>query len=118
MRLSHSVSRATVTGEGEAWSWLGELCWLNAKASWCCLFVVTTASSSPLSDAQEEAELELVSMDVTDSESWGHCGEEGFEHDGESEAEEEEEEAEELASLLMASMGSDGLWWPCSMLCS
>lgn len=67
------------------------------------------ASSSPLSDAQEEAELELVSMETIDSESWGHCGEEGFEQDGESEAEEEEEEGEELASLAMASMGSEEL---------
>lgn len=47
-----------------------------------------------------------------------------MEQDGESEAEEEdddedeEEEAEELASLLMASMGSDGLWWPCNILCN
>lgn len=119
MRLSHPVSRATVTGDGEAWPCLCDLCcWPNAKASWCRLLIMTTASSSPLSDAQEEGELVLVSMETTDSESWGHCGEEGFEHDGESEAEEEEEEAEELASLVMASMGSDGLWWPCSMLCS
>lgn len=115
MRLLHPVSRAAVTDEGEAWPCLGDLCWLNVKASWCCLLIVTTASSSPLSDPQEEAELEVVSMETTDSESWGHCGEEGLEHDGESEAEEEEEE---VASLVMASMGSDELWWPCSMLCS
>lgn len=116
MRLSQPVSGAT--GEGEAWPCLCDLCWLNVKASWCCLLTVTTASSSPLSDAQEEAELELVSMETTDSESWLHCGEEGLEHDGELEAEEEEEEDMELASLFMASMGSEGLWWPCSMLCS
>lgn len=58
-------------------------------------------------------------METTDSESWGHCGEEGLEHDGESEVEEEEEEeGEGLASLGRDSMGSVGLWWPCSMLCS
>lgn len=74
---------------------------------------MTTASSSPLSEAQEEAELEFVSIEMTDSESWGHCGEEGLEQDEESEAEKEEEEEEEddgaeLASL--ASIGGEGLW--------
>lgn len=117
MRPSHLVSRVTGPDKGEAW----DLCWLKAKASRCCLLIVTTASSSPLSDAQEDAELELVSIETTDSESWGHCGEEGLEHVGDSEVEEEEEEeeeAEELASLVMASMESAGLGWPCSMLCS
>lgn len=44
-----------------------------------------------------------------------------MEHDGESEAEEEEEEDGkelELESLVMASMGSGGLWCPWSMLCN
>lgn len=77
---------------------------------------MTTDSSSPLSDEQEEAELELVSMETTDSESWGHCGEEGLEHDWE--WEESDEEGEGLASLGSDSMVSGGLWWPCSMLCS
>lgn len=105
----------------------GDLCCPNAKASWCCLppFGMTTASSSPLSDPQEDAELELVSMETTDSESWGHCGEEGLDPESEAEEEddddddeEEEEEEEEPASLLVASMGSGGLWLPCSMPCS
>lgn len=76
------------------------------------------ASSSPLSDPQEEAELELVSIEITDSESWGHCGEEGLEQDEESEAEKEEEEddGKELASL--ASIGGEGLWSLCSIVCS
>lgn len=80
---------------------------------------MTAPSSSLLSDPQEEAELEFVSIETTDSESWGYCGEDGLEHEGESEVEEEEEEdEEELASLLIASMGSGGLWSSCSMPCS
>lgn len=73
---------------------------------------VCTDSSSPLSE-HEEAELELVSMETTDSESGGHCGEEGLEQ----EEEESEAEEEELEGEGLASRGS-GLWWPCSMLCS
>lgn len=57
-------------------------------------------------------------METTDSESCGYCGEDGLEHDEESEVDEEEEVEEELASLLIASMGSGGLWSSCNMLCS
>lgn len=107
MRLSWLVSRApgaSAEGEGPP----SGLCWL--KASWCCL-LVRAPSSSLLSDAQEE--LELVSMETTDSESCGHCGEGGLEPDADMEEEEEEEER-----VSLASMGSGGLWCPCSMLCS
>ena len=51
----------------------------------------TSASSSPLSDEQDEAELMDVSMATIDSESWGHCGDEGGEED-------EDEEEDELQS--------------------
>lgn len=109
----------SVPDGGEALPCDDDLCWGNVKASWCCPFIVTAPSSSLLSDPQEDAELELVSMETTDSESWGYRGEDGLEHDGESEveeeAEEEEDDEEELASLLIASMGSGGLWSSCSM---
>lgn len=115
MRPSHPASRATATSEGDTWPCLCDLCWPNTEARWHCGLVGTMASSSPLSEEHDEAELELMSMDITDSESWGHCGEEGLELDGESGA--EDEEGEGLVSLLRVSMGrGGGLWWPFSML--
>lgn len=116
MRPLHPVCGGTTAPvRGEARSHPGDLRWLHANAPRFCLLAVAAASSSPLSDAQDEPELKLVSMETTDSESWGNRGEEGLEHAGESEAEEEEEAGEEA---LLGSAGSGGLWWPCSMLCS
>ena len=80
-----------------------------------------TASSSPLSEPQEEAELELVSMETNDSESRGQRGDEGLEQDEEEEEQDDndddaddDEEGEALAWRATASKLSDVLCWPSS----
>lgn len=50
---------------------------------------------------------------MTDSESWGHCGDEGLEQD-EEESEAEKEEEEDGGGLAW----SLGPWRLCSMVCS
>lgn len=84
--------------------------------------LLVTVSSSPLSDAQEDAELKEVSMGTFDSDSADMLrGDEGAdeEEDAEEEGEEDEEaEDEGLEVVLGIGMGSD--WQgtvcdPCSM---
>ena len=74
-----------------------------------------TVSSSPLSEPQEEAELELVSMETTDSASWGQRVEKGLgqeEEDEEQDEVDDNEDGELLAWRAMASKGSLVLCWP------
>lgn len=87
--------------------------------------LTTATSSSPLSEPQDEDELELVSMETTDSASCrGHCGDEGLEQDGDSEEEdndddeEEEDEDDDDDGEGLVSLGSDELGWPWSILCN
>lgn len=84
--------------------------------------LLVTVSSSPLSDAQEDAELKEVSMGTFDSESADTlCGDEGAEEvdEAEEEGEEDEEaEGEGLEVVLGIGMGSVGqgtVCVPCSM---
>lgn len=87
--------------------------------------LLVTVSSSPLSDAQDDAELKEVSMGTFNSESADMlCGDDGAEEvdDAEEEGEEDKEvEGEGLEVVLGMGMGSVGqgtVCVPCSMWCS